>query len=192
MIKWMNKTDEKPLEDWQRDLLAENIELYYSAMKKFGMFHHAETDVGRDILCYLTRAMRNYDPDKSKLSTFIYMYVEFGLRTARRKYKDMLKEKTHAISSYKTFDDDDEMQIADPSSVDAMEKQPYLIEELEESIKFLPPQQRQALMLYYRDGHTCDTGGKLMGLSKQRYQQLLTNALNKLKLLMPKPNWQWD
>jgi len=31
-----------------------------------------------------------------------------------------------------------------------------------------------------------------MGLSKQRYQQLINNALNKLKLLMPKPNWQWD
>ena len=191
MKKQKRISKDKPLEDWQRDLLAENIGLFYSAMKQHKMAHHSETDVGRDVLAYVTRAMRNYDPSVAKLSTYIYTYVDFGLRSVRKKYKDSMDHSTYALSSFGSQEDMD-LQLADPSSITSLNKEPYLIEELEESLKHLPVNQKQALMLYYRDGHTCDSGGKVMGLSKQRYQQLITNALNKLKLLMPKPNWQWD
>lgn len=191
MKKRIKKAKDKPLEDWQRDLLGENIGLFYSAMKQHNMEHHSDTDVGRDVLAYVTRAMRNYDPSLSKLSTYIYTYVDFGLRAARKQYRDSMQHSTYALSSFGSETDDD-LVVVDPTSVDALAKEPYLIEELEECLKYLPAQQRQALMLYYRDGHTCHSGGKLMGLSKQRYQQLINNALNKLKLLMPKPNWQWD
>lgn len=189
MIKWMTRSDEIPLEDWQRDLLADNLSLFYSAMKKHKMDHHAETDIGRDVLAYVTRAMRNYNPSRGKLSTFIYKYVDFGLRDIRRRYRNGKDHSTYVLSSFGSKESDS-LDVADPSSVE--DKQPYLIEELESSLRYLCPQQHKALMLYYRDGHTCESGGAIMGLSKQRYQQVLNNALHKLKLLMPKPNWHWD
>lgn len=189
MIKWINRTDEKPLEDWQRDTLSQNINCFYEAMKKHKMEHHSDGDIGRDVLTYVTRAMRNYDPKRSKISTFIYKYVDFGLREARRKFKKELEEKTYAVSSFGVFNDQD-IQLIDPATVEG--KEPYLIEELTHALRLLPAQYRIALKLYCSGDHTCQSGGEAMGLSRQRYDQLVHKGLEKLRELLPRKEWLWD
>ena len=174
--------DPTPLTDYQRDMLGDNLKLFYMAMNQRKLSKYVDDELGLEVLAYVVKCMRNYHPSLCKVSTFIFRSVDFALRKSRKRYREDMLKHTYAVSSF--GDDRMMMQLIDPKAPDLNRKDPMLVEELERSLKLINPNQSRAIRLYYCDHHTVISGGELMGVSRQRFQQLVQQGIARLKVVM--------
>ena len=157
----------KPMQDWQRVLFEENISLYYAAMKQYGAARHIDNELGNAVMFRLCSNMYKYDPSIGTISTFIFMQVRYALCHAKRDYaKECMKEKK--ITDAVRLNLEREYCLTSNCH--------YRSGDLEDAISKLPSRLKTVVGLHYNKQLSLKECGVAMGISKQRFDQLLEMA----------------
>ena len=157
----------KPMQDWQRLLLEENISLYYAAMKQYGAARHIDNELGNAVMFRLCANMYKYDPNIGTISTFIFMQVRYALCHAKRDYAgECMKQKRIT----------DAMQLNLEREYCLTNNGHNRAGDLEDAISKLPLRLKTLVGLHYNKQLSLRECGVAMGRSKQRVEQLLGMA----------------
>lgn len=163
----------KPMQDWQRVLLEDNIALYYAAMKRYGASRHISSELGNAVILKLCASMNKFDPNKSSISTFIFMQVRYSISHAKREYAYECKKQIRIADAMRT-----------KNEYCFINNGHYRSGDLEDALKKIPLRMKTVVDLHYNKQMSITECGAVMGVSKQRFTQLLEIARTKLAKFM--------
>lgn len=125
-------------------------------------------------LKFLDKLRTEYDPNKSKVSSYIFYHVTGVTRNM------LNRQKTQEITNYYDETGRSKFEGLEAKKIDAVKA---LIESdyLKSLVDRLPEKLKMSMKLYFYDGKNIEAVGKHFGLSRQRAHQLIKTAIDRLR-----------
>ena len=166
--------------------------MMYSILKKYGLYNKREEYID---VCYIgyAKALKKYDPDKSKPTTYIYKCIENELKCCLRKEKALKRQREEASLDYVYDEKGHDLEDLISNDVDIendfIEKEQN--NQLCEAIKKLS--KREQFIIKYSFGFGCDeiTQSEIaehLGIGQCQVSRLKDKILIKLKGMIENEN----
>ena len=154
-----------------KDLISNNMKLIYKYCARYGI---KDKDTMQDLFVNLCEKVNNFDPNKAKFSTFVYMCCDNYLKN-RHNCNSMQKRNTDNINIiHINTKENGEIEIADKHR---FEDDIVFNDMLNDKIKNTMHRKMFKLKM---EGYTLKEIGEIVGYSKQYIQQTLNKYKYKL------------
>ncbi len=166
MIELLHKKEKPPFDEVYQSWYQRVLRYIY---KKVGNLHDAE-DIAGDVFLYCWDHYDNYDPDKSKISTWLFLVA--GSRI-----------KNHYRDAKSTVPFDSLINMASDDCVD-MDECLYweaVFARVEQAIGQLDERKQKIIRMKYFEGKTGDEIADILGTTPGNVRVLLSRAINTLE-----------
>jgi len=190
----VNKYKNTKDRDTAEQLINKYDKLIHSILHKYSRRYNIPQDKSDDILqeSYLKflEKLYDYNPEMGKLSTYAYSTIDGLVRNSVTR-KTELDKHTLRLMPEVSLDDMHRRKSPSDLSPPAIEQyreptpeQNDLSNDLKDSVRKLKDPEKSIVESYFFGGKTLEDIGRDIGVSKQRIQQVLSNAIDELKRLL--------
>lgn len=141
-------------------------------VKKIGHVSDAE-DLAGDVFLYCYDHFREYDPQKSSISTWLYLVINSRIKNYYRSRRIV-----------ENIDDMAEYLPADAPEIEQSVFLEQLRQKLAEGLAELPERQRTVIIRHYFMGETYDQIARVLGMSAGNARVIGSRALDNLEAKM--------
>lgn len=151
--------------------MFEHTPALYAALHKFAYSReNQDADFTQDVIAIvLEQFNRTYDPTRSKVTTYLFCLTWSAVQLVRQRRK--LKSKR--MPTVFLGDSD----VAAPQSSLSIDN----VDRVETALRGIPPRCKQAINLIFYENCTYKSAGDIMGVSRQRVQQLTDQGLRAMR-----------
>ena len=135
-----------------------------------GITHHDAEELTQEIFLYCYRHFSEYNPQKSAITTWLYL-------VASSRFKNFCRDRKITID----LDDivelsDDRIAVEQAAEIDEMRRI------LTSALKSLPEPQRKLVILRYFSGMSTEEAAKQLGISSGNARVMLSRALKAMRI----------
>lgn len=139
-------------------------------------------DLASDVFCICFKHFKEYDPERSSLSTWLYVIVN-------NKLKNYYRDKKQQVEF------DEKLDIYMETEADYI-LQAVLLEEyrkiLAEAISALPEKNQKVILMKYFGGRSSDEIAGVLGISSVNVRVILSRSLKKINGYLVKKGWNGE